>query len=88
MPPFAATASARASTVLRTRPLAPRFKIVSWLSITWDIPDSPCPPSKPPLAVTVTVAQNPPGVIIPTRFPRAAGDVYCETRESKLRELT
>lgn len=44
---YSATASARASAVLRTRPRASRFKIVSWLFITWDIPDSPHAPFQP-----------------------------------------
>ena len=41
---YSATATARASAVLRTRPRASRFKIVSWLSITWDIPAAPRAP--------------------------------------------
>lgn len=36
--------STTASAVLRTRPRASRFKTVSWLSITWDIPDTPRAP--------------------------------------------
>ena len=41
---YSATATARTSAVLRTRPRASRFKIVSWLSITWDIPAAPRAP--------------------------------------------